>query len=375
MSGIYIHIPFCKQACHYCDFHFSTSFKTKDEMLKAMVQELGIRKEFLKSEPIQSIYFGGGTPSVVDNAFIGVLLTMVKEHFEVLPNAEITLEANPDDLNKGKLDFYRSIGINRLSIGIQSFDTSVLKYLNRAHDAERAKSSVLLSQDLGFDNISVDLMYGIPGTDLYYWEQQLEIFKSLQVVHLSSYCMTIEPRTVFGNFLRNKKITPIPDEIAVDQFKLLMNFCDESGFEAYEISNFCMKGKYAVHNTGYWKNKNYLGIGPGAHSYNGNVREFNVSNNNIYITNVTNGLVFSEKEELSKENLMDEYIMTSLRTKWGCNIQVLKNNFQYDLLEKPFFANLVENGLIIKTKDVITLSRDGLLIADNIILEIIYNGL
>jgi oxygen-independent coproporphyrinogen III oxidase len=375
LAGIYIHIPFCKQACNYCDFHFSTSFKTKDDMLTAMILELNQRKNYLASDEIKSIYLGGGTPSVLDISFIEKIITTIHSLFSISPNVEITLEANPDDLSLEKLKDYRSIGINRLSIGIQSFDDKILRYLNRIHSSQKAVESIELAQKAGFDNISIDLMYGVPTTDLYYWENQLNIFKKLKVAHLSSYCMTIEPKTVFGNYLKNKKIDPIDEETAIAQFEFLMNFCSDSGYDQYEISNFCKDSLYSIHNSGYWLGEKYLGIGPGAHSYNKNERSYNISNNNIYIYKVINNDVFFENEYLTKENILDEYVMTSLRTKWGCNIKYINDTFDYDITKKPFFIEFVKKGLLnVNNNKIITLSTKGKFIADSIILEIIYNN-
>lgn len=373
MSGIYIHIPFCKQACYYCDFHFSTSFKTKDEMLVAMIEELNQRRDFLDGEPIQTIYIGGGTPSVIDNVFIERIINEIHVLFDTKNTLEITLEANPDDLTKEKLLFYKDLGINRLSIGIQSFDDKVLKYLNRVHDSTKALKSIHQAHDLGFNNISIDLIYGIPNTDMEYWQKQLHTLAQLPVQHLSSYCMTIEPKTVFGNHLKNNKLIPVDEEIAVDQFEYLIDYSAQIGFEQYEISNFCKNDMYSRHNSSYWKGKKYLGIGPGAHSYNKFTRTYNIANNNTYIYRVRNKEVFFEKEELTKQNIFDEYIITSLRTKWGCNIEYLKDNYMYDIRSKPFFIEFVKKGLVIIDGGMATLSKEGKFIADNIILEILYH--
>lgn len=375
MAGIYIHIPFCKQACNYCDFHFSTSFKTKEDMLTAIIHELYLRKDYLGTEKIKSIYFGGGTPSVVDVSFIDKITTEIHSLFDIEQEAEITIEANPDDLSVEKLKDYYAIGLNRLSIGVQSFDDKILKYLNRIHNSKKSIESIENAQKAGFNNISIDLMYGIPNTDLYYWQNQLNAFKELNLAHLSSYCMTIEPRTVFGNYLKNKKIKPISEDIAVSQFEYLMNFCQEIGFEQYEISNFCKDSLYSIHNSGYWLGEKYLGIGPGAHSYNKYERSYNISNNNIYIYKVINNNVFSENEYLTEENILDEYVMTSLRTKWGCNIRYINETFNYDISKKPFFIDFVKKGLLdINNGEFVTLSTKGKFIADSIILEIIYNN-
>ncbi len=344
-------------------------------MLTAIIHELYLRKDYLGTEKIKSIYFGGGTPSVVDVSFIDKITTEIHSLFDIEQEAEITIEANPDDLSVEKLKDYYAIGLNRLSIGVQSFDDKILKYLNRIHNSKKSIESIENAQKAGFNNISIDLMYGIPNTDLYYWQNQLNAFKELNLAHLSSYCMTIEPRTVFGNYLKNKKIKPISEDIAVSQFEYLMNFCQEIGFEQYEISNFCKDSLYSIHNSGYWLGEKYLGIGPGAHSYNKYERSYNISNNNIYIYKVINNNVFSENEYLTEENILDEYVMTSLRTKWGCNIRYINETFNYDISKKPFFIDFVKKGLLdINNGEFVTLSTKGKFIADSIILEIIYNN-
>lgn len=342
-------------------------------MLVAMLEELHLRRNFLEDEPIQSIYFGGGTPSVIDNVFIERLIQEIHSLFDTSHLTEVTLEANPDDLTEDKLRFYKAVGINRLSIGIQSFDDKVLKYLNRIHNSQKALQSIEQALSVGFNNISVDLIYGIPNTDLAYWQQQLDILAQLPVQHLSSYCMTIEPKTVFGNYLAHKKLTPIDEDVAAAQFEYLIDYSSLIGFDQYEISNFCKDGKYSRHNSAYWKGKKYLGIGPGAHSYNKYIRTYNITNNNTYIYRIRNKEVFFEKEELTEQNIFDEYIITSLRTKWGCNIEYLKDKYMYDVSSKPFFIDFVKKGLVNVNDGVITLSKDGKFIADNIILEILYH--
>lgn len=372
MSGIYVHIPFCKQACNYCDFHFSTSFKTKDDMLTAILKELSIRRDFLQTD-IETVYFGGGSPSVVEPSFINSILDTIHTLFRVKSDAEITIEVNPDDIDSERAFSYKKSGINRVSVGIQSFDDKILKYLNRIHSSEKAFECLNNIKKAGFTNISIDLMYGIPNTDLISWAEELEIFKTLDVPHLSSYCMTIEPKTVFGNYLKNKRITPIDDETSIKQFDYLLDLAKSIGFDHYEISNFSKPGLYSKHNSAYWFEKPYLGIGPGAHSFDKSSRIYNVSNNNHYIYKVINNNDFFETETLTPENVFDEYIMTRMRTMWGCNIKDLKEHFLYDILQKPFFQEFVKLGLVSIINNNITLTRKGMYIADSIVLEIIYN--
>lgn len=372
MSGIYIHIPFCKQACSYCDFHFSTSFKTKDAMLQAMLLEIDQRVKYLDSKNIETIYFGGGTPTAVETDFISKIIEKIHQKFDVTIDAEITIEANPDDMDEAKILEYKHLGINRLSIGIQSFDDKILKYLNRVHNAQKAIDSIRKAQKIGFENISIDLMYGIPGTSLADWGKQLNKLESLNIQHLSSYCLTIEPRTLFGNYLKNNKLNPLPDDVSLDQLKALINHTEKLGFEHYEISNFAKKDKIARHNSAYWLGKKYLGIGPGAHSYNKNSRQYNISNNNNYIYKVSNGEECFDLEILSKENIFDEYIITALRTKWGLDVEKLKEDFNYDFLRSKVYDRLLIDEYIINENNIkIRLSKTGITIADNIILDIL----
>lgn len=368
MAGIYIHVPFCKQACHYCDFHFSTNTRLKEAMLEAMGKELQLRSDYLNHAPTQSIYFGGGTPSLLEPSLLADLLQHISQHFAVQPNVEVTLEANPDDITPEKLKAWKALGINRLSIGVQSFQDPVLRYLNRAHDSHQAVASVELAQKAGFDNLSIDLIYAIPEANDTMWKADLAIALGLGATHMAAYCLTIEKNTVFGRWQERGKLQAVPDEMAARQFETLVETMTAQGYEHYEVSNFCLPGHYAIHNSNYWKRGTYLGIGPGAHSYDGVTRQFNVSNNPRYIDSLTQGTVPCTVETLSPQDHINEYIMTSLRTQWGCNLDRLKNEHSYDLeqAQSAYLQRLLNRQLAIREGHQLLLTRQGKLLADQI---------
>lgn len=368
MAGIYIHIPFCKQACYYCDFHFSTSTDNRNKMVDSIIKELSIQKTYLENQPVDTIYFGGGTPSILDAKEIDSILDAVVHHYSVSPNPEITLEANPDDLGKEKLQELRKAGVNRLSIGIQSFDDTVLKFLHRAHDSQGAIDSVKLSREAGFENISIDLIYAIPGQSHEQWIKNIEQALLLKPEHLSAYSLTVEEKTVFGQWKKKNKITEVDDQIAAEQLEILMDTLAAAGMEQYEVSNFCRPGFYSQHNSSYWKQTHYLGLGPGAHSYNGISRQYNISNNPLYIKALDEGKVPFEKEILTKENKINEYIFTTLRTTWGCDLNILRGEYQFDLetVHATPLKFLHDAQLIEKKGSVIRLTKKGILLADKI---------
>ncbi|MEL7146539.1 MAG: radical SAM family heme chaperone HemW, partial [Bacteroidota bacterium] len=279
MAGIYIHIPFCKQACHYCDFHFSTNLKHKDSLLEAIIRELDLQQNYLAQEKVSSIYFGGGTPSILHSGDIDKIIDRINTHHQVTTDVEITLEANPDDLTKKKLRELSDAGVNRLSIGIQSFHDQHLRYMNRAHNAKEASQCVEWAYNTGIKNLSIDLIYGIPANDHQIWRRDLELAVSLPVNHISAYCLTIEPDTAFGRWVAQNKMAEAGEEFSAEQFELLLDTLNQHGFEQYEISSFCKDKQYSRHNSSYWLQKKYLGVGPSAHSYNGGSRQFNVSHN------------------------------------------------------------------------------------------------
>ena len=367
MAGIYIHIPFCKQACHYCDFHFSTSLTYKSELLQALHEEIKLQKNFLNGESIETIYFGGGTPSLLNGEEINLLINTVADLHSVSPDAEITLEANPDDLDYQQLKALKHTPVNRFSIGIQSFFDQDLAWMNRVHRAGDAETSVKRAQDAGFENITVDLIYGYPLLTDQKWEYNLQKVFELQVPHISAYSMTVEPRTALASFIKNKKQAPLNDEQSAKQFIELMNAMDERSFEHYEISNFCKPGHYSRHNTNYWKGVKYLGVGPSAHSYDGEKRQWNISNNAKYMLAIDKKNIPAEIELLSEENRLNEYIMTSLRTQWGLDLDklnVIAKGSSDQLLKEA--AAFFDKGWIHRKGQIIYLAQTGKLYADHI---------
>lgn len=368
MAGLYFHIPFCKQACYYCDFHFSTNQELKGELVKALVKELHLQKDFLNDEVINTVYFGGGTPSLLKREELQTLLNTIRELHRLNPSAEITLEANPDDLNDETLAELKQAGINRLSIGMQTFHNDLLRFMNRAHDAATAIQVMHNARQTGFDNISIDLIYAIPGQDNTRWEEDIRQALALNPEHLSCYSLTIEEKTVFGKWSAIGKLKMVEDDMAAHQLDVLMNALDKAGYMHYEISNFAKPGFYSRHNSSYWKQEKYLGIGPSAHSFDGVIRQFNVANNHVYIKAITKNEIPAEKEILTIENKINEYILTTLRTQWGTDFSRLKQDFNMDLLEQnsAYIQQLVERDLALLTKSVLTLTRKGKLLADKI---------
>ncbi|HEY8930433.1 MAG TPA: radical SAM family heme chaperone HemW [Mucilaginibacter sp.] len=373
MAGIYIHIPFCKQACHYCDFHFSTSLKYKDELLNALGKELRLQKNYLDNETIETIYFGGGTPSILSAAELNRLLGTITSLHTVASNAEITIEANPDDLDKAKLQALRQTDINRFSIGIQSFFDDELIWMNRVHRAAEAEAAIKRAQDAGFENITADLIYGYPLLTDTRWKQNLDKIFELDIPHVSSYSMTVEPKTALASFIKTKKQAPMDDHQSAAQFVLLMDAMQQHGFEHYEISNFCKPGHYSLHNSNYWKGVKYLGIGPSAHSFNGETRQWNVANNAKYIQSLETGDIPAETEFLTETDRLNEYIMTSLRTIWGLDLSKL-NTIAKDASDELNKAAIefLEKGWIQRQGTIITLTQNGKLYADHIASELFF---
>ncbi|MDA7824657.1 radical SAM family heme chaperone HemW [Flavobacteriaceae bacterium] len=325
MAGIYIHIPFCKQACHYCDFHFSTSTKKKNELLAAICSEIELRKSEI-SVPIKTIYFGGGTPSLLNKEEIDLLIGEVYKNFEVEENIEVTLEANPDDLTKGNLYQLSKTKVNRLSIGVQSFFEEDLTLMNRAHNALEAKQCLTMATQY-FDNISVDLIYGIPGLDDNRWEESLDTIIAFGIPHVSCYALTVEPKTVLKKLIKNGKIAPVSEINSHRQYLILLDKMKKEGYVNYEFSNFGKQGYFSENNTAYWQGKSYLGLGPSAHSFDGNIRSWNISNNIQYINQIQIGKLPIKRETLSKTDRYNEYLMTGLRTMCGVSLNKVKNNF------------------------------------------------
>ncbi len=368
MAGIYLHIPFCKQACHYCNFHFSTNTHRKAAMIEAIGRELDLQKDYLAGEPVNTLYFGGGTPTLLSEEELNFLLEKLHQLFPVASNAEITLEANPDDLKTNKLSMMQKAGINRLSIGIQSFHEPHLRYLNRAHNAEEAQNCVKLAQDSGFKNISIDLIYAIPAEDHRIWQSDLARAMDLQPQHISSYCLTIEEKTAFGNWLRKGKIQEVSDDFAAEQFELLQETLQRNGYEQYEISNFCQPGGESQHNSNYWCKETYLGVGPGAHSYNRSSRQYNVSNNGLYLKALAEDKIPVELDEIEPHDQVNEYIMTGLRTKWGIDLQKIRQEFGFDLFQENqrYLEQLQHEQKIRMQGQQLILTNSGKLLADRI---------
>ncbi|WP_079643793.1 radical SAM family heme chaperone HemW [Sphingobacterium nematocida] len=370
---IYFHIPFCKQACHYCDFHFSTSLKYKEEMLFALGKELALRLNYLDNKKITSIYFGGGTPSILNESDIQRLIDQVAQHYDIDPEAEITLEANPDDLTAQKTKALKTTSINRFSIGIQSFFEEDLIWMNRAHNAQEADACIKRVQDVGFENITCDLIYGYPLLSNEKWQANMDKLLSLSVPHISSYAMTVENKTALAHQIKTGKTPAILEEQAEEQMNMLIDTLTGNGYEHYEISNFAKKDHYAKHNTNYWKGKHYLGIGPSAHSYNSDSRSWNIANNAKYIAAIQEGNVNQEIETLTLNDRYNEYTMTSLRTMWGIDPhkiqQLFGTDYQSHLLREiqPF---LEQEKIQLDQDGCYKLSNKGKLFADLIASEL-----
>ena len=332
MSGIYIHIPFCKQACHYCDFHFSTSMKKKSEMVSALAKEIALRKNEFENDEVETIYFGGGTPSILAIEDLRFLIDEVFKNFNVVENPEITIEANPDDLSNERILELSNNQVNRLSIGIQSFFEDDLKLMNRAHNADEAKKCLEFATQY-FDNISIDLIYGMPNMSNEKWLQNIETALSFNIPHISSYALTVEPRTALKKLIETGKINEPKDEVAQEHFQILVDKLFESGFIHYELSNFGKENYFSKNNSAYWLGKKYIGIGPSAHSFDGISRSWNIPNNSLYLKAIAENKLPSETEILSKNDRYNEYVMTGLRTIWGISLDKIENEFGTDFLE------------------------------------------
>lgn len=372
MAGIYIHVPFCKQACHYCNFHFSTLPHTIGAVVEAIGKEIVLQRDYLGGVPIQTIYVGGGTPSLLPPHAVGKLFELVRQHFSIMPDAEITLEANPDDVSKTKLTSWRSMGINRLSIGVQSFQNVVLKFLNRAHDARAAIKSIQLAQEVGFDNVSVDLMYAIPGLSHALWTQDVHTAAGLGPVHVAAYCLTIEPRTVFGHRQATGQWQQVEDEFAADQYTTLIDTLAAYAYDQYEVSNFCKTGRQSQHNLGYWSQQPYLGIGPGAHSYNGHTRQHNLAHNVGYVKSLREDILPTTIEVLQRKDHINEYIMTRLRTLEGCDLRHLKRRYQHDVqaIHGAYLDRIISRGWAQCKDEQLQLCSSGLLLADKVAMDL-----
>ena len=367
MSGIYIHIPFCKQACHYCDFHFSTSMKKKDEMVLALAKEIKMRKSEFENEAIETIYFGGGTPSVLQIADIRFLIAEIYSNYKVVENPEITLEANPDDLSEERIIELSESQINRLSIGIQSFFEDDLQMMNRAHNSDEAKKCLEIATHY-FDNISIDLIYGIPNMTNEKWKQNIATALSFGIPHISSYALTVEPKTTLNKLIQTGKVAKPKDEVAQEHFLILVEMLESQGFIHYELSNFGKENYFSKNNSAYWLGKKYIGIGPSAHSYDGISRSWNVANNLVYLKSIQENKLPNETEILSLTDRYNEYIMTGLRTIWGVSLLRIENEFGTIYLEYLIKQSqkYLKDDLLFLEKDILKPTSKGKFLTDGI---------
>lgn len=371
MSGIYIHIPFCRKRCHYCDFFKSTDLTRKSRLLPALEEELRARSSEFGQELVETIYLGGGTPSVLLIDELKSQLHTIATFYQVSPEAEITMEANPDDLSQAKLTVLREAGFNRLSMGVQSFSESDLKLMNRRHGVMQAIQSVKWAKSAGFSNLSIDLIYGLPNQNLEEWERNVRIAVELDVQHISAYHLTYHEGTVFYDRLKEGILKELPDELSLQQFEMLIKILTEAGFEHYEISNFCKPGLYSKHNSSYWKNRKYLGIGPSAHSFDLISRRWNVSSIEEYIEGVGNGKSYWESEILTEQDRYNDFIITGLRTTWGVSETDVRSNFseKYATHFQEMKKKYVETDLLLSNSDNISLTRSGMFVSDQIMAD------
>jgi len=370
MAGIYIHIPFCKQACHYCNFHFSASTQLLDKMVNAICKEIALQQDFFKdpSLVIETIYFGGGTPSLLPADATAQILTSIKHHFNIDAAAEITLEANPDDITREKLTAFKTMGINRLSMGVQSFIDEDLVWMNRAHRSEAAIEAIRLAKEVGITNISIDLIYGIPTLTNENWIQNINKAVALEVQHLSCYALTVEPKTALSALIQKGQKEDIDTAKQAAHFDILSKLSTQAGYEQYEFSNFALSGFRSKHNTSYWQQKKYLGIGPSAHSFTGTTRQWNIANNALYISSIENDIVPFESETLSEATQYNEYIMTSLRTIEGCSYDYVFEKFGEPALArtKKIAAHFIQKGQLLEQEKNLQVTQQGKFFLDGI---------
>ena len=377
MAGIYLHIPFCKQACHYCNFHFSTSLKYRTEMVEALAKELALRQRYLKGEKVNTIYLGGGTPSLLKQEELEQLFEVIYSNFEIAPELEVTLEANPDDLTLERLQELAASPVNRLSIGIQSFQEEDLRFMNRAHNAQEAKNCIENALQTGFENLTIDLIYGTPTMTDAQWAKNIDQVLAYDIAHISCYCLTVEPQTALDHFVKKGKAAPVDEEQAARQFEYLIDTLQEAGYEHYEISNFAKPGQYSRHNSNYWLGASYLGIGPSAHSFDGESRQWNIANNAKYRKGIeqshVDGLASDlfEREILTAPQRYNEYVMTSLRTIWGTDVETIR---AVDPSFEGHFTTQIQPYLEDKAVEVdgtiFKLTTKGKLLADRIAMEL-----
>lgn len=367
MAGIYIHIPFCKQACHYCDFHFSTNLDRKEQMVKSIIEELKLRSEYLEKKSVKTIYFGGGTPSLLSADQIEKILDTIYTSYDC-ELKEITLEANPDDLSNNNLADWKSLGIDRLSLGIQSFDQAVLSFYNRAHSAIESKVAIENARKAGFEKFSLDLMYGFPAANHQIWENDLAIAIAQDPGHISSYALTVEPKTTLENWTKSKKFIPASEDFVAIQFEILQEATEKAGYIQYEVASFGKPNQFALHNTNYWTGVPYLGIGPSAHSFDGKIRGSNPANNTTYLKSLDSRIIPFQTEELSENDLVNDYLLTGLRTIWGVDFGQIAQEYQIDLLQlkKTILGQMEEQGWLVWNDKNLSLSKSGRLLADSI---------
>ncbi len=371
MAGIYVHIPFCKQACHYCNFHFSTSLGLMDPLVAAILKEIELQSNYLKGATVETIYFGGGTPSILSTANIELLIGALYKKHPIGNNLELTLEANPDDLTKTKLQELASIGINRLSIGVQSFHDRDLQWMNRSHNGKEALSCIKDAQSVGITDLSIDLIFGSQATTMAIWEENLLQAVELDLPHLSCYGLTVEEGTALAHYIHTGKMKQLDNSLGAEQFEITRQLLTDNKYEHYEISNYAKDQRYSRHNTNYWKQVPYLGLGPAAHSYDGMDRQWNIANNKKYLDALTEEHLPFTKEALSTTDRYNEYIMTGLRTMWGCELS------QLDLLYPNWKSEteaeldqLIKKGHVSMTTESIFLSAKGKLLADQVMSQL-----
>lgn len=375
MAGIYIHIPFCKQACHYCNFHFSTSLKHKETMVDAIIQEIEMRKTYLKGANVNTIYFGGGTPSILSIRELSDILKACYDNYSVADDAELTLEANPDDLTEAKTKEISDLGINRLSIGIQSFHDNDIQWMNRSHNSDQSFRSIEYAFKAGIDNFSIDLIFGSPTTSNEQWLNNLSLAHGFGIKHLSCYGLTVEEDTALHHFIKTKKVKPLNDKSLARQYQLTMDALSSYGYDHYEISNYAIPGFISNHNTNYWRSVPYLGVGPSAHSYNGAERSWNMANNVKYLSNIDNGKLSTTIERLTDIDVYNEYVMTGLRTMWGCNIDVIAEmgaEYKEHFMQASQIL-VVNEDIRILGKNYI-LNKQSWVISDNLISQLFFDS-
>ena len=368
MAGIYIHIPFCNKACHYCDFHFSTDQRYRKVLIESICAEIDLRAHYLNGAVVETIYFGGGTPSVLSEAELKKIIVALQQTFSIKKGAELTLEANPEDISAEKISFLRELGINRLSIGIQSFHDETLIKLNRSHSGKQAAKSLEIAHEGGISNLNADLIFAIPGRSMEQLKEDVSTLLGFQPKHISAYGLTIEDKTVFGKWSSIGKFKAVSDEENANEFEYLMSTLPDAGLEQYEISNYALKGFESKHNSSYWRQVPYLGLGPGAHSFDGKSRQINISNNAGYMSALQDGKSFWTTEVLTEKDHLNEYLLTSLRTREGCSLDYMERTYNHSLwnLHQDYLQNLMDTGKILIDNHVLYLTSSGKLIADEI---------